>query len=90
MNYSIATFCYGERYYQQTNKFIDSLNTLIEKPQLFVVTDDVNAIKKESFVNVKDIREYNEKYFTYQKNFLYYLLLKMAITMLYSQILMLL
>jgi len=69
MSYSIATFCYGERYYQQTNRFIESLNTVSEKPQLFVVTDDVNTIKKESFVNVKDIREYNEKYFTYQKNY---------------------
>jgi len=69
MNYSIATFCYGERYYQQTNRFIDSLNLLLEKPQLFVVTDNVNAIKRESFVNIKDIREYNEKYFTYKKNY---------------------
>ncbi len=69
MSYSIATFCYGKRYYDQTNRFIDSLNTVSEKPELFVVTDNVNAIRKENFVNVKNIREYNEKYFTYEKNY---------------------
>ncbi len=69
MSYSIATFCYGERYYEQTNRFINSLNTVDEKPELFVVTDNVDAIQKESFVNVKDIREYNEKYYSYKKNY---------------------
>jgi hypothetical protein len=69
MSYSIATFCYGERYYNQTNRMIESFNSLQEKPEIFIVTDNVDSIKKESFVKVKDIREYDERYYTYQKNY---------------------
>ena len=27
-NYAITTFCYGERYYEQTNRLIDSFKEL--------------------------------------------------------------
>lgn len=69
MSYSIATFCYGERYYEQTNRFIHSLNSVLDKPTLFIVTDNPDYIKKEDFVKLKDIRDYNEKYVNYKKNY---------------------
>lgn len=67
--YAITTFCYGERYYNQTNRLIDSFVNFQDTPDIFVVTDNTDAIRKESFVKVKDIRDYNEKYSTYEKNY---------------------
>jgi hypothetical protein len=69
MSFAIATFCFGERYYQQTNRLIESFNTVDFKPQVFVVTDSVSSINKTEFVHVKDIREYDEKYTNYEKNY---------------------
>jgi hypothetical protein len=69
MEFAIATFCYGERYYKQTNRLIQSINKLEDKPNLYVVTDSPESITKESFVFVKDISEYNEKYKTYRTNY---------------------
>jgi len=68
-NYAITTFCYGERYYEQTNRLIDSFKELNDKPTIFVVTDNPDKITKESWVKVKDIREYNEQYQTYNTNY---------------------
>jgi hypothetical protein len=65
MEFVISTFCYGERYYKQTNRLIESINKLEDKPNIYVVTDSPESITKESFVFVKDISEYNEKYKNY-------------------------
>ena len=68
MEYAIATFCYGDTYYPQTNRLISSLDELTEKPNLFVVTDEPSKIDKKNWVNVINIKEYNESYLTYKKN----------------------
>jgi hypothetical protein len=69
MEYAISTFCYGERYYTQTNRMIESFDYMEVKPQIFIVTDNVDALVKRDFVNVKNISEYNSKYTTYDKNY---------------------
>ena len=69
MEYAISTFCYGERYYTQTNRMIESFDYMDDKPQIFIVTDNVDALLKRDFVNVKNVVEYNPKYTTYQKNY---------------------
>ncbi len=69
MEYAISTFCYGERYYDQTNRMIESFDYMEVKPQIFIVTDNVDALLKRDFVMVKDITEYNPKYATYHKNY---------------------
>jgi len=69
MNYAIATFCYGERYYNQTNKLIESFDVLENCPDIFVVTDSPESIIKRQHVKVKNISEYNEKYNNYEKNY---------------------
>lgn len=69
MSYAITTFCYGDRYYSQTNRLIESFYEVEDKPNIFIVTDNTNKIKKESWVNINDIREYNEKYKTYNTNY---------------------
>ena len=69
MKYSVATFCYGDRYYSQTNRMIDSFSKLVDPPQIFIVTDNPEAITKKSFVNVKHISDYNPKYSEYNKDY---------------------
>ena len=69
MEYSIATFCFGERYYNQTNRLIESFEVLEEKPEIFVVTDSVESILEKHYVRVKHISEFNSKYSEYQKNY---------------------
>jgi hypothetical protein len=69
MKYSVATFCYGDRYYDQTNRMIDSFSKLVDPPQIFIVTDNPEAITKKSFVNVKHISDYNPKYSEYNKDY---------------------
>lgn len=69
MQYAIATFCYGERYYNQVNRLIDSFEVLEEKPDIFVVTDSPNSILKKDHVTVKHIAEYNAKYTTYANDY---------------------
>jgi len=67
--YAITTFCYGERYYNQTNRLIQSFVNFNETPEIFVVTDNPDAISKQDFVKVKNIGEYNPKYSTYNKDY---------------------
>lgn len=67
--FAISTFCYGERYYNQTNRLIDSFKNYNETPEIFVVTDNPNEIQKQDFVKVKNIKEYSEKYSTYNKDY---------------------
>lgn len=69
LNYSIATFCFGERYYLQTNRLIESLSQLDEIPELFIITDSPKYITEKKFVNVKHINEYNSKYSNYNNNY---------------------
>ena len=59
MDYAIATFCYGERYYDQTNRMIESFKNFEEKPKIFIVTDKPDSIIKEDFVFVSNIKEYD-------------------------------
>jgi len=68
-NFAFATFCFGDRYTSQTNRLIDSLSFVDNKHLLFVITDDVNKIKKLPWVKVKNIKEFNEKYSSYEKNY---------------------
>lgn len=69
MEYAIATFCYGERYYNQTNRMIESFDYMDVKPQIFIVTDNEDSILKRDFVNVKNISEFNSKYSSYHKDY---------------------
>ena len=69
MEYAIATFCYGERYYNQTNRMIESFDYMDVKPQIFIVTDSVESILERDFVNVKNISEFNPKYVSYHENY---------------------
>jgi hypothetical protein len=69
MEYAIATFCYGDRYYSQTNRMIESFKTLQVKPKIFIVTDSPESIIKEDFVFVSHIKEFDEKYVTYNTNY---------------------
>lgn len=67
--YAISTFCYGDIYYEQTNRLIESFLEIDDKPNIFVVTDNPDKIRKENWVNINDIKEYNEKYQTYNTNY---------------------
>jgi len=69
LNYSISTFCFGERYYAQTNRMINSFEVLSEKPEIFIVTDSPSSIDVKPFVNVKHISDFNPKYSDYKKNY---------------------
>lgn len=69
LNYAISTFCFGERYYNQTNRLIESFEELDEKPNIFVITDSVESIKKNDFVHVKNVGSYNKKYLEYKNNY---------------------
>lgn len=67
--FAISTFCYGERYYQQTNRMIESFLYLEQKPEIFVVTDSPKSISSQDFVRVKNVNEYNQKYSTYNNDY---------------------
>lgn len=69
MEYAISTFCYGDRYYSQTNRMIESFKELQYKPKIFIVTDSPESIIKEDFVFVSHIKEFDEKYVTYNTNY---------------------
>jgi hypothetical protein len=69
LNYAIATFCYGERYYSQTNRLIESFDILEFRPDIYIVTDSPESIIDRDFVFKKHISEYNPKYSTYNKDY---------------------
>jgi len=69
MEYAIATFCYGDRYYAQTNRMIESFKEFEDRPNIFIVTDNPESITKEDYVFVSHIKDYNEKYVTYNTNY---------------------
>lgn len=69
MEYVIATFCYGERYYNQCNRLINSFSNKEDKPPIIVVTDSIDSITKDNNVSVFDIREFNEQYSIYSDSY---------------------
>jgi len=69
MKYAIATFCYGERYYNQVNRLIDSFSKLENRPPIIVVTDDVTSIKNYDNVYVFNIKDFNPDYTKYSDSY---------------------
>jgi hypothetical protein len=69
MKFCFATFCFGERYYEQVNRFIDDISKSDFRPNLIVITDDPGKIKDEFFVTPFDINDFNPKYLDYEKNY---------------------
>ena len=69
MGYAISTFCYGERYYEQTNRLINELDKLGNPPKVFVVTDNPNKITNKDFVFIRNVDFYDKKYLNYKKNY---------------------
>lgn len=67
--FAISTFCFGERYYEQTNRLIESFLYLEQKPNIFVITDSPSSIRTHDFVMVKHVEEYNLKYSNYETNY---------------------
>lgn len=69
MSFTFATFCFGERYYQQVNRFINDILNHDFKPHLVVLTDNCDKIIKADFVKSVDVRNYNPDYLDYQTNY---------------------
>ena len=69
MKFCFATFCFGERYYEQVNRFIDDISKSDFRPNLIVITDDPSKIRDEFFVTSFDINDFNPKYLDYEKNY---------------------
>jgi hypothetical protein len=69
LNYAVATFCYGERYYTQVNRMLESFSLLENTPYVFIVTDSPESIQKYDFTHIANINHFNSKYSTYQKNY---------------------
>lgn len=69
MAYAICTFCYGERYYNQTNRLIESFDEIVDAPDIFVVSDKPENLIKRDFVKVKNVKDYDEKYLSYYNNY---------------------
>ena len=70
VDFCFATFCFGDVYYTQTNRLIESfISKNINFIKIFVITDQPDKIRGEDFVYVKHINEYNEKYNSYEKNY---------------------
>lgn len=65
MEFAVATFCFGQRYYEQANRFIESFIGLKEIPNVIVVTDKTDQIKKTNFTKVFNIEEFNPEYLKY-------------------------
>jgi hypothetical protein len=68
-NYAISTFCYGETYYEQTNRLIENTIHLEGSPEVYVVTDSPSSILKKDFVKVRHINKYDKKYSEYNKDY---------------------
>jgi hypothetical protein len=69
INFAIATFCYGERYYAQANRLISSFDNISIKPNIFIITDNIEVIQKRHFVFCDNISIYNSKYAKYATNY---------------------
>lgn len=69
MGFCFATFCFGERYYEQVNRFINDISESNTQPILVVVTDKPDMIKKEHFVRVFNVNDFNKEYTEYANNY---------------------
>ena len=69
MKFCFATFCFGERYYEQVNRFIDDITNSDFHPSLIVITDKPEKIKNQFFVTVFNISDFNPNYSTYAENY---------------------
>jgi hypothetical protein len=69
MKFCFATFCFGERYYEQVNRFIDDISKSDFHPSLIVMTDNPEMIKNECFVTAFNIKDFNPEYSNYANNY---------------------
>ncbi|CAB4129522.1 hypothetical protein UFOVP117_17 [uncultured Caudovirales phage] len=69
MSFTFATFCFGDRYYKQVNRFIDDISSLPYQPSLVVLTDNEEMITKKDFVKTYNVNDFNSQYLDYQKNY---------------------
>lgn len=69
MKFCFATFCFGERYYEQVNRFIDDITKSDFHPSLIVITDKPEKIKNQCFVTTFNISDFNPNYSTYAENY---------------------
>jgi hypothetical protein len=69
IDFCFATFCFGDRYYSQTNTLINDLKISELKPNLIVITDNPDKILIEDFVKVFNVSEYSEDYLNYANNY---------------------
>ncbi len=69
MKFCFATFCFGERYYEQVNRFIEDISKSDFHPSLIVMTDNPEKIKNECFVTTFNIKDFNPKYSDYANNY---------------------
>lgn len=69
MKFCFATFCFGERYYEQVNRFIDDITKSDFHPSLIVITDKPEKIKNQCFVTTFNISDFNTNYSTYAENY---------------------
>lgn len=69
LDFCFATFCFGERYYNQTNRFILDLEKCEFTPDLIIVTDNVEKILNKEFTKVFNINSFNTDYYKYATNY---------------------
>ena len=69
MKFTFATFCFGERYYNQVNRFIGDILESDYKTNLVVVTDEPSKINNQEFVHIFHINDFNPNYLEYAKNY---------------------
>jgi hypothetical protein len=69
MKFCFATFCFGERYYEQVNRFIEDISKSDFHPSLIVMTDNPEKIKNECFVTTFNIKDFNTQYSDYANNY---------------------
>jgi predicted O-methyltransferase YrrM len=67
--FAIATFCFGEIYYNQVNRLISEIDKCDLKPTLIVLTDNKNKILDKVFVKTFDIGDLNPEYKNYSNNY---------------------
>ena len=69
MKFCFATFCFGKRYYEQVNRFIEDISKSDFHPSLIVMTDNPEMIKNECFVTTFNIKDFNPEYSNYANNY---------------------
>jgi len=69
MKFCFATFCFGERYYEQVNRFIEDISKSDFHASLIVMTDNPEMINNECFVTTFNIKDFNPEYSNYANNY---------------------